>query len=251
MKCFTFFHCQLQRGFQMTNFVPPNGSKVRGESKEVLFLGQYGKKYENGPSNIARNVNLDKDNPAVVEECLESRRIIVNPFNGNEPSFRQQTCRLVQSAYPRKIFRKRKDGTETFFVVLSKPLQVSNNIIVRVNTSSSEDSTKRRGKWQKVSGRPSAASHSRGVRETNGFVNVTWSDDLIVLHDQDIIKVVTEGSESIDDQVLMNVNGSLVMAPAVSFYMSGIEPKVVDAETAEQEMVNALAELDFAPEEVV
>lgn len=250
MKTFTFFHCQLQRGLQLTNFVPPNGQSMRGPSKEVLFLGQYGKKYDNGPSNIARNINLDKDNPANVSEVIEAQRLIANPFNRFEPVYSQATSRVVMDAYPRKIFRNRTDGSETFFVVLSKPLQMTNNILVRINTGSSEDSTKRRGRWYRIAGRPSSASHARGVRENNGFVQVSWIDDLVVMHDQDIIKVVTEGSDAIDDQVLMNVNGHLVMAPAVSFYMSGLEPKVPDAEEVEKEMANALAEQNADPEGV-
>ncbi len=251
MKTFTFFHCQLQRGLQMTQFVPPNDAPLRGEPKEVLFLGQYGKKYENGPSNIARNINLDKDNPAIVEETLESRRIIFNPFNRNEPSYSQKTCRIVTEAYPRKIFRFRANGSETFFVVLSKPLQSTRNILVRVNTSSPESITRRRGCWYRVFGKPSSASHARGVREKNGFVNVSWNDDLIVLHDKDVIRVVTEGSEEIDDQVLINMSGYLVMTPAASFYMSGINPEPMDAESIEEEMTKALSEQDFIPEENV
>lgn len=235
----------------MTQFVPPNNTPLLGEPKEVLFLGQYGKKYNNGPSNIARNINLDKDNPAIIEETLESRRIIFNPFNRNEPSYSQKTCRIVMSAYPRKVFRMRGDGSDTYFVVLSKPLQSTNNILVRVNTSSSENITNRRGRWYKVFGRPSSVSHARGVREKNGFVNVSWNDDLIVLHDQDIIRVVTEGSEEIDDQVLINMNGHLVMTPALSLYVSGIEPEHPDADEVEREMVKALAEQDFIPEEVL
>jgi len=245
----TFFHCQLQRGLQMTQFVPPNGTPLRGSPKEVLFLGLYGRKYDNGPSNIARNVNLDKDNPAIVEDVIEARRLIANPFNRNEPSFRQTASRTVNNAYPRKIFRYRTDGSQTFFVVLSKPLQTTNNILVRVNTSSPEITTNRKGKWYRINGRPSSASHARGVLEKGGFVSVSWIDDLVVLHDQDIIKVVTEGSDPIDDQVLMNMNGHLVMTPAISFYMSGLEPQEADAETVEKEMVAALAEQDFIPEE--
>lgn len=254
MKTFTFFHCQLQRGLQMTQFVPPNNTPLRGEPKEVLFLGQYGKKYDNGPSNIARNINLDKDNPAIIEEILESRRIIFNPFNRNEPSYSQRTCRVVMDAYPRKVSRLREDGSETYFIVLSKPIRLadkSNNILIRVNTSSSENITNRRGRWYQVLGRPSAVSRARGAREKNGFVNVSWNDDLIVLHNQDIIRVVTEGSEEIDDQVLINMNGHLVMTPALSLYVSGIEPEQPDADTVERKMVKALSEQGFIPEEVL
>jgi len=249
MKCFTFFHCQLQKGLQITQFIPPNEEKLRGPAKEVLFLGQYGKKYDRGPSNIARSINLDKDNPAVVEKVTESSRIICNPFNMNEPSYSQRTCRVVTNAYPRKVFRGRRDGGETYFIVLSKPYAISNNLLVRINTSSSEALTGRRGRWDRVTGKAAAASRSRSVKENNGFPTISWTDDLVVLHDQDVIRVVTESSDEIDDQILMNVNGHLVMAPAMSFLMSGIEPEPATAEMLERDMAMALAEHDFAPTE--
>ena len=229
----------------MSRFTPPNGEKLRGPEKEVLFLGEYGKKYENGPSNIARNINLDKDNPAVVDEVTVSSRIIFNPFNRNEPLYSQCTTRVVMNAFPRKVFRKRADGTETYFIVLSKPYAATNNILVRVNTSSPEMITDRRGRWDRVTGNAVAASRSRSVKENKGYTNISWTDDIVVLHDQDVIRVVTEGSEEMDDQVLMNVNGHLVMAPALSFLMSGIEPEPTTAEVLERDLAMALAENDY------
>lgn len=237
----------------MTRFAPPpGGSVVKSKDKEVLFLGQYGKKNLRGPSDIARNVNLDKDHPAIIEEVLESERIIFNPFNRNEPSFSSKTSRVIKSAFPRKILRTRDDGTESFFIVLAKPLELTNNVLVRVNTCSADDSTDRRGGWDRLYGRPSISSHARGVRaQANGFIDISWTDDLIVMHDEDIIKISTEGSDEIDDQVLINMNGHLIMAPAGSFYMSGIKPKPIDADTIERDMVTALSEQDFIPETVV
>jgi hypothetical protein len=250
MECFTFFHCQLQRGLQVTKFAPPpGGTIVKGCDKEVLFLGQYGKKNNHGPSDIARNVNLDKDHPAIVDEMLESERIIFNPFNRNEPSFSSKSCRIINRAFPRKIYRTRDDGTETFFIVLAKPLALTNNVVIRVNTCSADDSTNRRGGWNTIYGRPSLASHARGVREQrNGFIDTAWTDDLIIMHNEDVIKIVTEGSDEIDDQVVINMNGHLIMAPAGSFYMSGIQQKPADAETIEKNMASALSEQDFVPE---
>jgi len=232
----------------MTQFVPPNDHPSWGSPKEVLFLGQYGKKYNNGPSNIARNIKLDEENPAKIEEVIEASRLICNPLNRYEPCFSQITTKIVQNAYPRKIFKERNDGSKIFFIVLSKPLQPTNNIIVRINTSSAEEITHRRGRWYLIAGRPSSASRARGVKEFNNRTVVTWIDDLVVLHNMDIIKVVTEGSEEVDDQVLMNIHGHLVMAPAVSFYISGLEPEVPTAEALEREMIKALSECDFISE---
>lgn len=232
----------------MTKFAPPSGGTI-AKDKEVLFLGQYGKKNNYGPSDIARNVNLDKDHPAIVEEALESERIVFNPFNRNEPSFNSKSCMIIKRAFPRKIFRMRDDGSRTFFIVLAKPLELTNNVLVRVNTCSADDSTNRRGGWNTIYGRPSLASHARGVKEQkNGFIDVAWTDDLIVMHDEDVIKIATEGSDEIDDQVLINMNGHLIMAPAGSFYMSGIQQDPANAETIEMDMVAALSEQDFVPE---
>lgn len=251
MKCFTFFHCQLKEGLLMTQYVPPNDMALKGYPKEVLFLGEYGKKYTNGPSNIARNVNLDLDNPALIEEVPENHRIITNPFNRMEPSFSAKISRVVgveHGVFPRRIPRYRKDGEESFLTVLAKSLQKTSNILVRVNTSSAENITGRRGKWYPIYGRPTAVSRARSVREHNGFTKVAWTDDLIIFHNQDTIRVVTEGSEEIDDQVMFNMSGHLVMTPAATFYMSGIQPEPMTAETIEKEMVLALAANEVIPE---
>jgi len=230
MQCFTFAGCQICHGLEMTKYVPPyeNGRK---SDREVLFLGMYG-----GVGFHGCNINLDREAPANITDTVDSSRIIENLQGRSEPCFSPKMARVADSAYPRFVQKEQKKG----FVVLSKPLITSRNILIRINARSEEDTTKRPGAWYTIEGRPRCVSRGFGVHSAR------WVDDLVVLHEDDCIVVVTAGSEEIDDQVLYNFKGRLIMAPANVFYLSGM--KKPGAEEIQRTMEAGLAELPCIPE---
>ena len=238
MKCFTFTGCQIKEGLKMVEFSPPNGMRMK-RKKEVLLLGSYGER----SCNIARHIHLAEKNPAVIETVIDSGRIIPTMYNDGLDMAGKNVVRCVMTAFPTKDTRQRVDASSVTYPVLSAPAYAdTNNILVRIKTFSYENEIGRDGGWEVISGRPVVISAGKGREAGN-----TWFDDLIVMHNSDTIKVVTMGSEPVDDHILINLDGKIAMTPVACFSISG-RRRTRFAEELESEMNEEALARQVSPE---
>jgi hypothetical protein len=148
---------------------------------KIVFLGI------NNQKSKALKIALDKNNPALVKDGR------------------------MLDAWPRIVYTRSK----TNFTVFQKPLRASQDILLRVNTSSSESDNVINGTWRVNQGEPQIIFTANGRRKLTRFC-----DDIIKMTPGDSIMINLE-CDSKEFEV-KNENGKIKM----------IEPAVQEAEEA-------------------
>jgi hypothetical protein len=150
MKCYEFHH-------NYPSLVKSGMTLTTDEQLgKIIFLGI------NNQKSKAVKVSLDRNNPAVVKD----ERVI--------------------EAWPRLVYTKQK----TSFTVFQKPLRSSQDVLLRVNTSSAESDSVINGTWRSGSGEPKQVFTTNGRRKMTRFC-----DDILQLSPGDSIFVNLEGDE--------------------------------------------------------
>jgi len=255
MKCFTFTNCQLKKGLKITKapsrtIIGRNGVKVTRDPADVLSLG----KFVHGSSrdmNYARNMYVYGKNPAEVIEMPESERIVRGLSQSGCFGFCTDKTRCVLRAFPFRDGPTLPDGSQRLYPFLANEKVLEKNaqhahsdqfFMIRIKTFSYESGDKQRhGEWFALQGYPRAVVKARGT--DNGC---SWVDDLVTMKSGDVVKVITMGSESDDDQIVANIGGFAWMFPA-STPITDIAAQI-SAEEVEQNLADALEA--FEPEEM-
>jgi hypothetical protein len=166
------------------------------EFGKVVFLGI------NNPKSKAVKISMDKNNPAIIDEDSK-----------------------MTEAWPRVVWTKKK----TNFTVFQKPLRSSKDVLLRINTSSSESENVINGTWRISAGDPETIFTANGRRKLTRFC-----DDIIKMKPGDSIIVNLEGDNT--EYELINEFGKLRMYDAeggiINFEVNENVKKVQEAEKA-------------------
>jgi len=212
MKCYTFSKGQLKEGIKTSLLA----------EREAVLLGQFvpGTSRE---FNMARCVKMNRNSPPKIEDMVENDRILPLVFKKQIKISGGEKVRCIINAFPKREVKIKDDGINIEIPTLADVSAFESatrnlNIIVRVKTFSEYPENNRRGGWVAVrcSINPKKMIFASGRGTTNG---VTWRDDVLVLHDKDMIRVITAGSNEDDDMLIENINGRATMFPA-AYYIS-------------------------------
>ena len=164
------------RCYQFDHAAIHNGMTVTSDEAfgRVVFLGI------NNQKSKAVKVSMDKNNPAIIDE--DNKMI---------------------EAFPRVVWTKKK----TNFIVFQKPLRSSKDILLRVNTSSSNTENVINGTWRVGEGDPDIIFTANGRRKLTRFC-----DDVIKMKPGDSIIANLEGDNK--EYELINEFGKLRMYDA-------------------------------------
>lgn len=141
---------------------------------KIVFLGI------NNQKSKALKVSLDKNNPAIIKEGR------------------------MTDAWPRVVYTKAK----TNFTVFQKPLRASQDVLLRINTSSSETEEVINGSWRINQGEPETIFTANGRRKLTRFC-----DDIIKMAPGDSIIVNLEGDNK--EYEVKNTKGKIELCDVV------------------------------------
>ncbi len=159
---------------------------------------------------------------------------------------------LVHLAYPAKrtYNYKRRDGEVEGRekTVLKFAFRSPTKILLRINTSTPSpkkisfsidshhpQSNKINGRWQAVGGWPKEWAKAHGFSDGQ-----RWSDDLIVMDDQDIIMIIPAGGGRSDRMIVRNDKGGITCLPEREY------SQIVEA--YKKEVANAIKARELAEE---
>ena len=186
MKCYEFDHRKVSNGITVT---------TDEKFGKIIFLGI------DGPKSKALKIAMAKNNPAIIKNgrMIDACPRIIKP--------KVKTPEELALASPEEI-KNEKEKDKRPFVVFQKPQRPTDDIILRINTSSSESNGNINGAWRVSRGEPEKIFTVNGRRG-----NSVFCDDIVhLIHGEGVIVNLENDDQEFE---IKNLNGKAIMTELV------------------------------------